>query len=94
MKKARASARSTEPVWRTTNARMAAAAATKASGTKMESGMRGDQSRLMSLPQPFEQGGNVHLVGLVVAGQRVHDDVDAARGRPFRAGADVPGVSG
>src|SRR5436853_7464618 len=30
-----------------------------------------------SLPQPFEQGRHVHLVGLVVAGQRVHDDVDA-----------------
>ena len=30
-----------------------------------------------SLAEPFEQGGHVHLVGLVVAGQRVHHDVDA-----------------
>src|SRR5882757_7876746 len=29
------------------------------------------------LPQPFDQGGCVHLVGLVVAGQGVHHDVDA-----------------
>src|SRR3989337_2607971 len=30
------------------------------------------------LPEPFEQGRHMHLIGLVVAGQRVHDDVDAA----------------
>src|SRR5205085_11295760 len=31
----------------------------------------------MLLPQPFDQGRRVNLVGLVVAGQRVHHDVDA-----------------
>src|SRR5262249_47507664 len=29
------------------------------------------------LPQPFDQRRHVHLVGLVIAGQRVHHDVDA-----------------
>ena len=29
------------------------------------------------LSEPLQQGRHVHLVGLVVAGQRVHDDVDA-----------------
>src|SRR3954447_24948096 len=32
---------------------------------------------MLLLPQPFDQGGRVNLVGLVVAGQRVHHDVDA-----------------
>ena len=40
-------------------------------------GRKGENWMVMSLPQPFEEGGHVHLVGLVVAGQRVHDDVDA-----------------
>src|SRR4051794_39228381 len=30
-----------------------------------------------SLPEPLEERGDVHLVGLVVARQCVHDDVDA-----------------
>src|SRR5690349_10932322 len=29
------------------------------------------------LPQSFEQGRNVHLVGFVVAGQGIHHDVDS-----------------
>src|SRR6202022_5162258 len=29
------------------------------------------------LPEPFDQRRRVHLVGLVVAGQRIHHDVDA-----------------
>ena len=29
------------------------------------------------LPQPFEDAGHVHLVGFVVAGEGIHDDVDA-----------------
>src|SRR5262245_40820938 len=37
--------------------------------------MRGDD--MVSLSQPFEQRRNVDLVGLVVAGERVHHDVDA-----------------
>src|SRR5262249_11960340 len=30
-----------------------------------------------SLPQPLQQRRNVHLVGLVVAGERIHHDIDA-----------------
>ena len=33
--------------------------------------------RSLSLPQPLQQRRDVHLVGLVVAGERVHHDVDA-----------------
>src|ERR1700722_3705775 len=33
------------------------------------------------LPEPLEQRRHVYLVGLVVAGQRVHDDVDAGAER-------------
>ena len=53
------------------------------------------------LPQPLEQRRHVHLIGLVVAGQRVHHDVDAgAEGqfalarlarRPSAASAGRPG---
>src|SRR5882724_938615 len=32
---------------------------------------------MLLLPQPFDQGGRVNQIGLVVAGQRVHHDVDA-----------------
>src|SRR5262249_11123566 len=35
------------------------------------------------LPQPFDQRRHMHLVGLVVAGQRVHHDVDAGAEREF-----------
>ena len=35
------------------------------------------KSQLMLLPEPFEQRRHMHLVGLVVAGQRIHHDVDA-----------------
>src|SRR5580704_10599097 len=38
---------------------------------------------IMLLTQPFEQGRYVHLVGLVVAGERVHHDVDAGAEREF-----------
>src|SRR5262249_54533123 len=44
-----------------------------------------------SLSQPFEQRRNVDLVGLVVAGERVHHDVDAGAEREFalaRLGGD------
>src|SRR5215510_9757682 len=40
------------------------------------------------LPQPFDQRRRVHLVGLVVAGERVHHDVDAGAEGEF-ALADV-----
>src|SRR5882724_4582050 len=60
----------------------------------------------MLLPQPLDQGGRVHLVRLVVAGQGVHHDVDAGaecefalarlarRQRQHRlaVGADRPGA--
>ena len=35
------------------------------------------------LSQPLKQRRHVHLVGLVVAGQRVHHDVDAGAEREF-----------
>src|SRR5215471_6639508 len=46
---------------------------------------------MFSLSQPFEQRRNVDLVGLVVAGERVHHDVDAGAEREFaltRLGGD------
>src|SRR5690606_4210762 len=39
-------------------------------------GRRGENWMVMSLAQPFEEGRNMDLVGLVVAGQHVHHDVD------------------
>src|SRR5687767_9755605 len=43
-----------------------------------------------SLAQPFQDRRHVHLIGFVVAGQRIHDDVDAeAKGHlalPLAAG--------
>ena len=44
-------------------------------------GVRTDD--MVSLSQPFEQRRNVDLVGLVVAGERVHHDVDAGAEREF-----------
>src|SRR5262249_17000016 len=38
---------------------------------------------VVSLSQPFEQRRNVDLVGLVVAGERVHHDVDAGAESEF-----------
>ena len=35
------------------------------------------------LPQPLEQRRHVHLIRLVVAGERVHDDIDAGAERHF-----------
>jgi hypothetical protein len=42
------------------------------------------------LSQPFQQRRDVDLVGLVVAGERVHHDVDAGAERRSRAGAARP----
>src|SRR4030095_3936100 len=36
---------------------------------------------MLLLPEPLEQRGDMYLIGLVVAGQRVHDDVDAGAER-------------
>src|SRR6478736_7058530 len=50
------------------------------------SGTRGAQATprftsVLLLPEPFEQRRHVHLVGFVVTGQRVHDDVHAGAER-------------
>src|SRR6516162_5866344 len=47
--------------------------------------LRGASRRMRPalLSQPFEQRRNVDLVGLVVAGERVHHDVDAGAEREF-----------
>src|SRR5579863_5317071 len=37
--------------------------------------------RFLLLPQPLKQRRNMNLVGLVVAGERVHDDIDAGAER-------------
>ena len=72
--------------------RSAAESAAAASGSKATR-----NQFVLLLPQPFEQSRHVHLVGLVVAGQRVHHEVDAgavgdssrcaARRRPSAAAA-------
>src|SRR5689334_11410914 len=49
-------------------------------GTK---GKNSTDQLIGSLPQSLEQGRDVHLIGLVVAGQRVHHDVDAGAERHF-----------
>src|SRR5262245_10758241 len=36
---------------------------------------------MLLLSEPLEQRGDMHLIGLVVAGQRIHDDVDAGAER-------------
>src|SRR5664279_5511905 len=59
---------------RTSNAAITAMAISSGSG---RSGAKERDQFTTLLPQPLEQRGHVHLVGLVVAGQRVHDDVDA-----------------
>src|SRR5215208_3335184 len=41
--------------------------------------VRGDRGG--SLPEALQDGGDVDLVGLVVAGQDIHDEVDAEPGR-------------
>src|SRR5262249_10731677 len=55
--------------------------------------LRGASRRMRPalLSQPFEQRRNVDLIGLVVAGERVHHDVDAGAEREFalaRLGGD------
>ena len=57
------------------------------SATRAATGRGRSNRRRGSLPEPFQDRRHVHLVGLVVAGQRIHDDVDAEADRPSRAGA-------
>src|SRR3712207_6447138 len=79
----RATARRMATGPRVTSARMARRATTAPRAQRAKSGTRGEKlteskGTLPLLPETFEQGRHVHLVGLVVAGQRIHDDVDAA----------------
>src|SRR4029077_6433466 len=52
------------------------AAATAQNTGHGTNGMNSTDQLMASLPQALEQGRDVPLVGLVVAGQRVHHDVD------------------
>src|SRR5579885_2968619 len=77
-----ATARITAPRLRAISSTMAISAAAPKAAQTTYSGTSGanDTPRFTSvllLPQPLEQRRDVHLVGLVVAGQRVHHDVDA-----------------
>src|SRR5690606_12083458 len=79
---AMASRRSTEPRRRIQSP--TSANATTGTSTSARSGRERSGSKLIDqftglllLAQPFEQYGHVHLVGLVVARQHVHHDVDA-----------------
>ena len=54
---------------------------------------RREGQRTSSLAEPFKQGRHMDLVGLVVAGQRVHHDVDAGPKGHIRAGGDRAGWS-
>src|SRR5918996_5887834 len=61
----------------TSNSASAPAAQKKAPGRIGEKSIDQFVIGLLSLAKAFEQRGDVHLIGLVVAGQRIHDDVDA-----------------
>src|SRR4051812_33269799 len=75
---ATAASRSNAPRWR--NHRPTSAS--KASGTTMaaisgqESRGSSENDQFILLPQPLEQVRNVDLVGFVIAGQHIHQDVD------------------
>src|SRR6185503_5762009 len=83
---ARDNARSSAPRERLSSSIATRITASTAPAQKIGPGTIGEKSidqllitlptRTASLSQPFQQGGHVHLVGLVVAGERVHDDVD------------------
>src|SRR5690606_18788901 len=80
---ATAASRSHAPRWRNHRA----ASASSASGVTAtaischdRSGSK-DSDQFILLPQPFKQDRHVDLIGLVVAGQHVHDDVDAGAQR-------------
>src|SRR6516165_9714050 len=45
------------------------------------SSKRATPSTRASLSKPLQQGGHMHLIGLVVAGEGVHDHVDAGAQR-------------
>ena len=54
----------------------------------------GEDQALNSMPQPVQQVAYVHLVGLVIAGQRIHHEIDAAARRASSRCRLPPGVSG
>ena len=55
----------------------ATAAASAASSRPRQQRREGQRGAAASLAQPLQQSRDVHLIGLVVAGQRVHHQVDA-----------------
>src|SRR5216684_1287586 len=63
---------SSSPATRTTAAKAAHSTSTGTSGANAIP----KSTDLFLLPEPLEQRRDVHLIGLVVAGQRVHHDVD------------------
>src|ERR1700722_7011740 len=83
---ASASARIVAPRLRDTNSNSArttaAAMATHNTGSATSGANAIPRFKLaLLLPQPLEQRRHVHLIGFVIAGQRVHDDVDAGAER-------------
>ena len=54
-----------------------AASASQSTSEGNERGKRDTVLHALLLPQPLDQRRRVHLVGLVVSGQRIHHDVDA-----------------
>ena len=81
---AEASARSHAPRTRcqassakTTTKRPASAATSGQRQQRIEGEVEPGHRVAASLPEPLKQRRHVHLVGLVVAGQRIHHDVDA-----------------
>src|SRR5580700_2496909 len=78
---ASASARITAPRLRDTNSNSARMTAAAMAAHKMDSATSGANAiprfkSFLLLPQTLEQRRHVHLIGFVVAGQGVHDDVD------------------
>jgi hypothetical protein len=93
---AKAPARSQAPRWRRTAGSRAGAIGARiaASHAARKARVRRRRTSSCSLPQPFEQGRHVHLVGFVVAGQHVHHDVDAGAVAHRRAASDRDGTVG
>src|ERR1700734_621643 len=81
-----ASARIVAPRLRDTNSNSASTTAAAMAAHKTGSATSGANGiprfkLSLLLPQPLEQRRHVHLIGFVIAGQRVHDDVDAGAER-------------
>src|SRR5438132_1093546 len=79
---ASATVRARAPRLRPNTIRIERANATPAAAHTMAAGTRGENempkfNASLSLPEPFEQSRNVDLIGLVIAGERIHHNVDA-----------------